>query len=97
MKKMKCISSQETMFMNHKQWMGKTQIEPMINEIKDRVKHLKEDWGNMKETTGFNLDYPYMNLLGLYIKQMEELEEFYSSIKFEENIGGKTYKIKDYE
>ena len=97
MKKMKCISSQETMFMNHKRWMGKTQIEPMINEIKDRVKHLKEDWRNMKETTGFNLDYPYMNLLGLYIKQMEELEEFYSSIKFEENIGGKTYKIKDYE
>ena len=35
LKKYKCPSGQETLFRSHKQWIGKTHVEPMINEINE--------------------------------------------------------------
>ena len=96
LKKYKGPSGQETLFRSHKNWIRDTQIIPIINQIEGSIKSLKEDWSNMKDTTGFNMDYPYMKLLELLITQKEEIEDFYTNIKMVENREGKkTYKIKD--
>lgn len=95
LKKYKCPSGQETLFMRDKKWIRDTQIIPIINQIEGRIKSLKEGWSNTRYTTGFNMDYPYMKLLELLITQKEEIEDFYTNIKMVENIEGKTYKIKD--
>lgn len=95
LKKYKCLSSQETLFRSHRNWIRDKHLHPMMDYIEDRIDFLEKDLSNMKDTTGFNMDGVYQKLMELFIDRMEELEDFYNDIKMKENTEGKTYKLKD--